>query len=53
MNLMLRLICNLLTGGPIKADSLCTVMKRLRSRIFRLFETGTIADDDGERQKLE
>ena len=41
------------TGGPIKADSLCTVMKRLRSRIIRLFETGTIVDDDGERQKLE
>ena len=27
-------------------------MKRLRSRIIRLFETGTIADD-GERQKLD
>jgi integrase/recombinase XerD len=25
-----RLICNLLTGGPIKPDSLCTVMKQLR-----------------------
>jgi hypothetical protein len=29
-----RSICNLLTGGPIKADSLCTVMKQLRSRIL-------------------
>ena len=32
-------------------------MKRLRSRIIRLFETSTIADDDDgggdERQKLE
>jgi integrase/recombinase XerD len=31
-----RLIYNLLTGGPIKPDSLCTVMKKLRSRIVRL-----------------
>jgi hypothetical protein len=44
-NLNRKIICNLLTGGPIKAaDSLlCTViMKRLRSRIIRLFETGTM-----------
>ena len=47
-----RLICNLLTGGPIKADSLCTVMKQLRSRIVRLLESGSITDD-GEHQKLE
>jgi hypothetical protein len=46
-----RLICNLLTGGPIKADSLCTVMKQLRSRIVRLLESDSITDD-GERQKL-
>jgi integrase/recombinase XerD len=31
-----RLICNLLTGGPVKPDSLCTVMKQLRKRIIRL-----------------
>jgi hypothetical protein len=37
-----RLICNLLTGGPIKADSLCTVMKQLRRRILRLLESGSI-----------
>jgi hypothetical protein len=47
-----RLICNLLTGGPIKADSLCTVMKQLRRRILRLLESGSIIDDN-ERQKLE
>jgi integrase/recombinase XerD len=35
-----RMICNLLTGGPIKPDSLCTVMKQLRKRIIRLLECG-------------
>lgn len=45
-----RLICNFLTGGPIKADSLCTVMKQLRSRIVRLLESSLITDDS-ERQK--
>lgn len=37
---------------PIKADSLCTVMKQLRSRIVRLLQSGAITDD-GEHQKLE
>jgi integrase/recombinase XerD len=47
-----RLICNLLTGGPINADALCTVMKQLRKRTVRLLENGSIADES-ERQKLE
>src|SRR5215207_344216 len=47
-----RLVCNLLTGGPIKADALWTVMKQLRLRILRLLEEGSVADDK-ERQKLE
>src|SRR5215211_1182220 len=47
-----RLICNLLTGGPIKADALWTVMKQLRKRILRLLGEGSI-DDEKERQKLE
>ena len=47
-----RLICNLLTGGPIKPDSLCTVMKQLKNRILRLLESGSITDDN-EHQKLE
>ena len=46
-----RLICNLLTGGPIKPDSLCTVMKQLKSRILRLLENGSITNDS-EHQKL-
>jgi integrase/recombinase XerD len=51
-----RLICNLLTGGPINPDSLCTVMKQLRKRIIRLLE----CDDsnqplitDKEKERLE
>ena len=47
-----RLICNLLTGGPIKPDSLCTVMKQLKRRIIRLLESGSITDEN-EHQKLE
>lgn len=47
-----RLICNLLTGAPIKADALCTVMKQLRNRIIRLLENCSISDKE-ERQKLE
>jgi integrase/recombinase XerD len=46
-----RLICNLLTAGPIKADALCTVMKQLRKRIVRLLENRTITDER-EHQKL-
>jgi integrase/recombinase XerD len=47
-----RVICNLLTGGPIKADTLCTVMKQLKSRIIRLLESGSITDEN-ERLTLE
>ena len=47
-----RLICNLVTGAPIKPDALCTMMKQLRKRITRLLEKGTITDEN-ERQKLE
>ena len=47
-----RLICNLMTGGSIKPDSLCTMMKQLRKRITRLLENGRITDEN-ERQSLE
>src|SRR5919112_1747283 len=47
-----RLICNLLTGAPIKADALCIVMKPLRNRIIRLIANGSISDKE-ERQRLE
>lgn len=52
-----RLICNLLTGGPIKPDSLCTVMKQLRRRIIRLLECDDCSlpavIDKEEKEKLE
>ena len=51
-----RLICNLLTGGPVKPDSLCTVMKQLRKRISRLLESDDgrfIITDKEEKEKLE
>lgn len=47
-----RLICNPLTGGPIKANTLCTVLKQLKSRIVRLLESGSITYES-ERLTLE
>jgi integrase/recombinase XerD len=47
-----RLICNLLTGGPIEPDTLRTVMLELKSRILRLLSNGSIADET-ERTILE
>jgi hypothetical protein len=47
-----RLICNLLTGRPIKADALWTVMRQLRYRIKRLIESGSITDNE-EKKRLE
>jgi len=47
-----RLICNLVTGAPIKPDALCTMMKQLRKRIIHLLQNGTISDQI-ERQRLD
>jgi hypothetical protein len=47
-----RLICNLLTGGPIKPDTLCTMMKQLKTRILRLHQSGSITNES-ERLTLE
>ena len=47
-----RVICNLLTGGAVKADTLSSIMKQLRKRIIRLIETEQIADEQ-ERKELE
>ena len=46
-----RLICNLLTGGPVKSDAMWTMMKQLRQRVIRLIENGSITSNE-ERQKL-
>jgi integrase/recombinase XerD len=47
-----RLICNLLTGGPITPDTLRTIMIDLKRRIIRLLLTDSITDEK-ERLALE
>ena len=47
-----RVICNLITGKAVKADTLSSIMKLLRKRIVRLVESGEITDEK-ERSKLE
>ena len=47
-----RLICNLLTGAPVKAEAMWTVMKQLRYRIKRLIESGSITDNE-EKKRLD
>jgi hypothetical protein len=46
-----RLICNLMTGSPIKAEPLWTMMKCLKDRIIRLIDKGGITDTE-ELQRL-
>ena len=47
-----RLICSLITGSPIRSDSLWTMMKQLRIRIKRLLQNRSITNSV-EREKLE
>src|SRR5918911_470002 len=47
-----RLICNLITGAPLKPEAMWTMMKQLRYRIIRLAENNGIKDEQ-EKQKLE
>jgi hypothetical protein len=47
-----RLICSLVTGSPIRPDSLWTMMKQLRLRIKRLLQNGSITNSE-EREQLE
>jgi integrase/recombinase XerD len=47
-----RLICNLITGAPVKPEAMWTMMKQLRSRIIRLLENNGIKDEQ-EKLKLE
>ncbi len=47
-----RLICNLLTGSPIKADQINEIMKHLKQKIIRLIKTSEISEK-GEINKLE
>ncbi|MGZ5501500.1 MAG: hypothetical protein ACXWEW_10175, partial [Nitrososphaeraceae archaeon] len=47
-----RLICSLVTGSPIKPDSLWTMMKQLRIRIKRLLLNDSITNTE-EREQIE
>ena len=47
-----RLICNSITGAPIKSDAMWTMMKQLQKRIRRLIETNEIKDTE-ERERLQ
>ena len=47
-----RLICNLMSGAPVKPEALWTMMKCLKARIIRLLGNGGITDVT-ERQKLD
>jgi hypothetical protein len=46
-----RLICNLLTGAPIRSDQINEIMKQLRKRIARLIECNKISGLE-EQEKL-
>src|ERR687897_2965386 len=47
-----RLICSLVTGSPIRSDSLWTMMKQLRLRINRLLQNNSITNPE-ERERIE
>jgi hypothetical protein len=47
-----QLICSLITGSPIRSDSLWTMMKQLRIRIQRLLQNGSITSTE-ERKNME
>ena len=47
-----RLICNLVTGAPLKPEAMWTMMKQLRFRIIRLLENDSVKDEQ-EKQRLE
>jgi integrase/recombinase XerD len=40
-----RLICNLITGAPLKPEAMWTMMKQVRYRIIRLIENNGIKDE--------
>jgi integrase/recombinase XerD len=46
------LICNLMTGAPIKPEAMWTMMNQLRNRILNMLQEGLIKDIK-EKEKLE
>ena len=47
-----HLICNVITGAPIKPDAMWTMMNQLRKRIIKMVEEGSVKDTK-EKEKLE
>jgi hypothetical protein len=46
------LICNIMTGAPVKPDAMWTMMNQLRNRILKMLKEGSITDTK-EKEKLE
>ncbi len=46
-----RLVCNLITGGPVKPNAILDMMRQLKIRIKRLLDNNEIKDTK-EREKL-
>jgi integrase/recombinase XerD len=47
-----HLICNVITGAPIKPDAMWTMMNQSRKRIIKMVEEGSVKDTK-EKEKLE
>jgi integrase/recombinase XerD len=46
------LICNLMTGAPVKSEAMWTMMNQLRNRILKMLDEGLIKDTK-EKERLE
>ena len=46
------IICNIMTGAPVKPDAMWTMMNQLRNRILKMLEEGSIKDIK-EKEKVE
>jgi len=47
-----HLICNVITGAPVKLDAMWTIMNQLRKRIIKMVEEGLVKDTK-EKEKLD
>ena len=44
------LICNIMTGAPVKPEAMWTMMNQLRNRIIKMLEEGSIKDIKRKRK---
>lgn len=47
-----NLICNIMTGAPVKPEAMWTMMNQLKTRIIKILQEGLI-NDPAEKEKLE